>query len=145
MRKGAPPELAEDLVQETMITIWTKAGFYDPAKGSAVTWIFTIARNLRIDRFRRESSVPFSELGDYDTPSDEPASDDILTIKQETERVARALKEIPAEQSQVIMLSFVDDIPQNEIAARLNLPLGTVKSRMRLAYGHLRKALEILN
>lgn len=145
MRKGAPPEMAEDLVQETMISVWTKARLYDPAKGSPITWVFTIARNLRIDRLRRESSIPFSELGDYDAPDDHPAGDDVLASKQEAVNVNAALLRIPPEQKQILMLSFVDDLPQSEIAARLNLPLGTVKSRMRLAYRHLRKSLETLN
>lgn len=145
MRKGAPSELAEDLVQETMISVWTKAGMYDPAKGSPVTWMFTIARNLRIDRLRRESTLPLTELGDYDAPSDEAGSEEILNSKQETGLVAMALAGIPDEQRQILMLSFVDDVPQSEIAVRLNLPLGTVKSRMRLAYGRLRKTLELHN
>jgi RNA polymerase sigma-70 factor, ECF subfamily len=145
IRKGASPELAEDLVQETMISVWRKAGLYDPTKGSVLTWVFTIARNLRIDRIRKESSMPLAELGDYDAPSDDLGSDDVLSRKQESQQVARALAEIPIEQKQVIMLAFVDDISQSEIAERLNLPLGTVKSRMRLAYARLRKSLETLN
>jgi RNA polymerase sigma-70 factor (ECF subfamily) len=145
IRKGASPELAEDLVQETMISVWRKAGLYDPAKGSALTWIFTIARNLRIDRIRKESSMPLSELGDYDAPSDDLGSDDRLAQSQEQQRVAMALAEIPVEQKQVIMLAFVEDISQSEIAERLKLPLGTVKSRMRLAYARLRKSLETYN
>jgi RNA polymerase sigma-70 factor, ECF subfamily len=145
MRKGAPPEMAEDLVQETMISVWTKARLYDPSKGSAITWVFTIARNLRIDRLRRESSVPFSELGDYDAPDGQPASDDVLGSKQDARRVKAALQDIPAEQQQILLLSYVDDLPQSEIATRLNLPLGTVKSRMRLAYRHMRKTLEASN
>lgn len=142
MRKGAAPDAAEDLVQETMINVWTKAGFYDPAKGTVLTWIFTIARNLRIDRIRRETSRPVSELGDFDAPSDEPASEEILLQKDEARSVARALAKIPPEQMEILVLSFIDDVPQAEIARRLRLPLGTVKSRMRLAYGHLRKTLE---
>lgn len=142
IRKGASPEVAEDLVQETMISVWRKAGLYDPAKGSALTWIFTIARNLRIDRIRKESSVPLSELGDYDAPSDDLGGDEIVSRREEAIHVTRALADIPAEQKQVLMLAFVDDISQSEIAARLNLPLGTVKSRMRLAYARLRKTLE---
>jgi RNA polymerase sigma-70 factor (ECF subfamily) len=145
IRKGASPELAEDLVQETMISVWRKAGLYNPAKGSALTWIFTIARNLRIDRIRKESSMPLSELGDYDAPSDDLGSDDRLAQSQEQQRVAMALAEIPVEQKQVIMLAFVEDISQSEIAERLKLPLGTVKSRMRLAYARLRKSLETYN
>jgi RNA polymerase sigma-70 factor (ECF subfamily) len=145
MQKGASPDLAEDLVQETMISVWTKAGLYDPTKGSVLTWVFTIARNLRIDRIRRESSRPLAELGDYDAPSGEPGSDEILARKDEAQCVARALAKIPPEQMEILMLSFVDDVPQSEIARRLNLPLGTVKSRMRLAYNHLRKTLESPN
>ena len=142
IRKGASPDLAEDLVQETMINVWTKAGMYDPSKGTVLTWVFTIARNLRIDRIRRESSRPLAELGDYDAPSDAPDSEEILVRKDEAQCVTRALAGIPAEQKEILLLSFVDDVPQNEIARRLNLPLGTVKSRMRLAYIHLRKTLE---
>jgi RNA polymerase sigma-70 factor (ECF subfamily) len=142
IRKGASPDLAEDLVQETMINVWTKAGMYDPAKGTVLTWVFTIARNLRIDRIRRESSRPLAELGEYDAPSDEPGSEEILARKDEARRVARALAGIAPEQKEILMLSFVDDVPQSEIARRLKLPLGTVKSRMRLAYNHLRKTLE---
>jgi RNA polymerase sigma-70 factor, ECF subfamily len=142
IRKGASPDLAEDLVQETMINVWTKAGMYDPAKGTVLTWVFTVARNLRIDRIRRESSRPLAELGDYDAPSDAPGSEEILARKDEARCVARALTRIPPEQREILMLSFVDDVPQREIARRLNLPLGTVKSRMRLAYNHLRKTLE---
>lgn len=142
IRKGASPDMAEDLVQETMISVWTKAGLYDPSKGSVLTWVFTIARNLRIDRIRKESSRPLAELGDYDAPSDEPGSDEVLARKQEAQTVARALAEIPVEQKAVLLLSFVEDVSQSEIARRLNLPLGTVKSRMRLAYDRLRKSLE---
>ncbi len=145
MRKGASPEQAEDLVQETMILVWTKAGLYDPARGSVSAWVFTIARNLWIDRHRRASLMPLVALGDYDAPSGEPGSDEIVTRKQEAGLVAQALAEIPPEQKETLMLSFVDDLAHNKIALRLNLPLGTVKSRMRLAYGHLRRALEILN
>ena len=142
IRKGATPDQAEDLVQETMINVWTKAGLYDPAKGSVLTWVFTIARNLRIDRIRRDVSRPMAELGDYDAPSDAPGSDEILARKDEAQCVARALSEIAPEQKTILLLSFVDDFSQSEIAQRLNLPLGTVKSRMRLAYIHLRKTLE---
>ena len=116
IRKGASPEVAEDLVQETMISIWRKARMFDSAKGSALTWVFTIARNLRIDRFRKDSTMPLADLGDYDAPSDDMGSDDILSAKQEQKQVARALAEIPPEQKEVVMLAFVDDISQSEIA-----------------------------
>jgi RNA polymerase sigma-70 factor (ECF subfamily) len=142
MRKGASPELAEDLVQETMISVWTKAGLYEAGKGSVTTWIFTIARNLRIDRMRRESTVHLTELGDYDEAADEPGSDELLVRAQEQSLMVNALNVIPEEQKTILMLSYVDDLPQSEIAERLEIPLGTVKSRMRLAYKRLRKVLE---
>jgi RNA polymerase sigma-70 factor, ECF subfamily len=144
MRKGASAELAEDMVQDTMIAVWTKAGLYAPDKGSVVAWMYTIARNLRIDRFRRDSSVSFVDYDDFDGPSGEAGADDLLAARQEGSHVARALASIPEEQKQILILSFVEDVPQSEIALRLDLPLGTVKSRMRLAYGRLRKTLEIL-
>jgi RNA polymerase sigma-70 factor (ECF subfamily) len=142
MRKNASAELAEDLVQEAMIAVWTKAALYEPSKGSVTTWVFTIARNLRIDRIRRDVHMPTTELGDYDEPSDAPEGEELLGRKQEDGLVARALQAIPEEQRQILVLSFVEDMPQSEIATKLSIPLGTVKSRMRLAYGHLRRILE---
>lgn len=142
MRKNASAELAEDLVQEAMIAVWTKAALYEPSKGSVTTWVFTIARNLRIDRIRRDVHMPTTELGDYDEPSEAPEGEELLGRKQEDGLVARALQSIPDEQRQILILSFVEEMPQSEIAAKLAIPLGTVKSRMRLAYGHLRRILE---
>jgi RNA polymerase sigma-70 factor (ECF subfamily) len=142
LRKGVTPEAAEDLVQETMIAVWTKAGLYEAGKGSVTTWIFTIARNLRIDRIRREQTVKLTDLGDYDEPADEPGSDEVLAASQDQALVTKALADIPEEQKQILILSYVDDVPQSEIAERLQLPLGTVKSRMRLAYRRMRKLLE---
>jgi RNA polymerase sigma-70 factor (ECF subfamily) len=142
MRKNASAELAEDLVQEAMIAVWRKAGLYEPTKGSVTTWVFTIARNLRIDRIRRDIHMPMTDLGDYDEPSEAPEGEELLVRKQEDSLVAQALKSIPEEQRQVLLMSFVEDMPQSEIAAKLAIPLGTVKSRMRLAYGHLRRILE---
>lgn len=142
MRKSASAELAEDLVQEALIAVWNKAASYEPSKGAVTTWVFTIARNLRIDRFRRDGNMPMTELGDYDEPSDAPEGEELLGRKQEDRLVARALENIPEEQREILLLSFVEDLPQSEIATRLSIPLGTVKSRMRLAYGHLRRLLE---
>jgi RNA polymerase sigma-70 factor (ECF subfamily) len=142
MRKNTSAELAEDLVQEAMIAVWTKAAMYESSKGSVTTWVFTIARNLRIDRIRRDVHMPTTELGDYDEPSEAPEGEELLGRKQEDGLVARALQSIPEEQRQILVLSFVEEIPQSEIATRLSIPLGTVKSRMRLAYGHLRRILE---
>lgn len=142
MRKGAGAELAEDLVQDTMLAVWTKASFYAPEKGSVTTWIYTIARNLRIDRLRRESSVHFTEIDGFDAPDEGPASDTILIRSEQDRLVSQALALLPAEQKQILMLSYVDDMAQSEISQKLGLPLGTVKSRMRLAYRKLKAILE---
>ena len=145
MRKGASAELAEDLVQETMIAVWLKAALYSPERGAVSTWVFTIARNLRIDRLRRESSAHFTDLEGFDAPSEDMAHDEALNRSQEDAHVARALAQIPAEQRELLILSYVEDVPQSMIAERLKLPLGTVKSRMRLAYRRMRKLLEVVN
>lgn len=144
MRKGAPSEQAEDLVQETMIAVWSKAALYYADRGSVSTWIFTIARNLRIDRLRRERANLYSDMEDFDAPSDDVGQDVALGRLQEDSAVARALAQIPLEQRELLILSYVEDLPQSEIAQRLQIPLGTVKSRMRLAYGRMRKLLETL-
>ena len=145
MRKGASAELAEDLVQETMIAVWSKATLYAPERGAVSTWVFTIARNLRIDRLRRESSAHFTDLEGFDAPSGDVPGDDALNRLQEDSHVARALAQIPAEQRELLILSYVEDVPQSMIAERLKLPLGTVKSRMRLAYRRMRTLLEAVN
>jgi RNA polymerase sigma-70 factor, ECF subfamily len=142
MRKGANPDQAEDLVQETMIAVWNKAALYAPDRGGVSTWIFTIARNLRIDRLRREKSSMFTDLDNYDAESGDTAADDAIGRVQEDAQVAKALAQIPPEQRELLILSYVDDLPQSEIAMRLQIPLGTVKSRMRLAYNRMRKLLE---
>ena len=142
IRKGADQPLAEELVQETMLTVWRKAQLYSTEKGTVTTWIFTIARNLRIDRIRRESSQQFTDLADYDAPSDDPGSDDQVMQMQQQVKVRDALQNLPEEQRQIIHMSYIDDMTQSEIADQLELPLGTVKSRMRLAYRKLRTGLE---
>jgi RNA polymerase sigma-70 factor, ECF subfamily len=128
-----------------MIAVWTKASQYAPERGAASTWVFTIARNLRIDRLRRESSAFFVDLEGFDAPSETSSDDENLNRSQEDDHVSRALDQIPPEQRELLILSYVEDVPQVMIAQRLKLPLGTVKSRMRLAYRRLRKLLEAVN
>jgi RNA polymerase sigma-70 factor, ECF subfamily len=142
MRKGSNAEQAEDLVQEAMIAVWTKAAMFSSDRGSVSTWIFTIARNLRIDRLRREKSQLYTDLEDFDAPDLRTDAEETLGRSQEDNHVAIALAQIPEEQRQLLILSYVEDVPQSEIATRLNIPLGTVKSRMRLGYSRLRKLLE---
>ena len=144
IRQGADAGTAEELAQETLLTVWRKAALYSGEKGSATTWIFTIARNLRIDRLRRE--VPWQELPeghDEEASSDTPP-DEALSEKERGARVQEALGALPPEQQDVVLLSYVEGLSHSEIAERLGLPLGTVKSRMRLAYQKMREAVEDL-
>jgi RNA polymerase sigma-70 factor, ECF subfamily len=142
MRKGSTADQAEDLVQETLIAVWNKAAMFSTDRGSVSTWIFTIARNLRIDRLRRERSQLYTDLEDFDAPDLRDGADEALGRLQEDNHVAMALAQIPEEQRQLLILSYVEDVAQSEIASRLNIPLGTVKSRMRLGYQRMRKILE---
>lgn len=144
MSKGATPELAEDLAQETLINVWRKASLYSSGKGSVSTWVFTIARNLRVDTFRRTRGVKFEEISNFDFTSDEPSGEEIVADVQESVIVADAVEALPAEQREVIQLAFRDGLTHLEIAEKLDLALGTVKSRMRLAYNKLSTALEEL-
>lgn len=144
LRQGADPATAEELAQETLLAVWRKAALYSDEKGSASTWIFTIARNLRIDRLRREVVwQPLPENND-ERPSEDPAPDEEFSERERAERVRAILAELPPEQSEVVKLAFIEGLSHSEIAARLDLPLGTVKSRMRLAYQKVRDALEDL-
>ncbi|HYJ35592.1 MAG TPA: sigma-70 family RNA polymerase sigma factor [Rhizomicrobium sp.] len=139
LRLGAPGPLAEDLAQEALLSLWRKAHLFDPAKASAATWLFTIARNLRIDAIRREKR-PELEPEDF-LPQPEAAADDGLARTDEENRLRASLKHLPADQSQVVELSFFADKPHSEIARQLGIPLGTVKSRLRLALARLKRAL----
>lgn len=144
MRQGADPNTAEELAQETLLTVWRKAELYSGEKGSATTWIFTIARNLRIDRLRREVAwQPLPENND-EQPSDDLPPDEEVSERERRDRVKVVLDSLPEDQSQVVVLSYIEGLSHSEIAERLNLPLGTVKSRMRLAYQKIRDALEDL-
>lgn len=139
LRLGAPPALAEDLAQEALLTLWRKAHLFDPAKASAATWLFTIARNLRIDVIRREKR-PVLDPDDF-LPEAPPAADDGMALAGEEDRLRLALKELPADQIEVVQLSFFADKPHSQIASELGIPLGTVKSRLRLAMARLKRVL----
>jgi len=144
LKLGAGDALAEDLVQETFVSVWRKAGLYSSQRGAASTWIFTIARNLRIDQLRRQSNKPYEDLESLELASDAPLGSALVEQRQVIDRVTLALKNLPAEQQDVVRLSFIHDMPHAQIAESLGVPLGTVKSRLRLAYGRLRPLLEDL-
>jgi RNA polymerase sigma-70 factor (ECF subfamily) len=140
MRSGADAAAAEDFAQEAMLTVWRKAALYDPRQAGASSWIFTIARNLRIDTLRRDRRTP-QEIDPSETP-DAPAQPDFLFDEQDdAERIRKALACLSEDQKRVLHLSFFHDLAHSEISRQLGLPLGTVKSRLRLAIARLRDVL----
>lgn len=141
MARTGSPGSAEELMQETMVAAWNKSAMYDPSKGAASTWIFAIARNLRIDAYRREKHPEFDPDDPAFQPAAEPAADSTLEAEQSAVAVRAALQTLPADQAEVLRLAFFEDNSQSAIAEALNLPLGTVKSRMRLAFAKLRGVL----
>ena len=141
LRGGANPTAAEELAQETMLAVWQKARLFDPARAGASTWIFTIARNLRIDALRRERH-PSDLMPD---PAEEPEApmqaDRVVAMSQQETRIRSALSLLPPEQADVIRKAFFEDKVHAEIEKELGIPLGTVKSRLRLAITRLRTVL----
>lgn len=142
IRSGADADVAEDVVQDVMLTLWRKAGLYAPERSSVSTWIFTIARNLRIDRLRRQSPQAYEDIADLDLEAPDASGEEAVKVRQRDKLVANAMLELPSDQQRVIEMSFVHDMTQADIAKKLGVPLGTVKSRMRLAYIKLRERLE---
>lgn len=140
-KPGTTPNTAEELAQETMLLVWRKAGLFDPARAGAATWIFTIARNLRIDQQRRYR--PADPLPD---PSDEPDrpldGESQLLVNEREEQIRTALSALSPEQATIIRMSFFDETSHADIAHALEIPLGTVKSRVRLAMNRLRTLLD---
>lgn len=139
MRLGAAGAIADDLAQEAMLSVWRRAASYDPAKAKPSTWMFVIARNAWIDRLRREKvELAYAVANPASEISDEEAPDEAVVRADDETRIAAALSLLPEEQQQVVRLSFFEDRPHSEIAETLALPLGTVKSRLRLALIKLR-------
>lgn len=144
MNRGLSVQLADDLQQEVMLGIWEKAHLYKPEKASVSTWIFTIARYKHIDRMRRADRKESKEveLEDPDlTPAETLIADDYLAEQQRKSELQATVARLPAEQQTVIFLSFNYGLTHSEIAERLGLPLGTVKSRIRRAFQRLREGL----
>jgi RNA polymerase sigma-70 factor, ECF subfamily len=132
---------AEDVTQDVMETIWRKAHLYDPHKSAAATWVFRIARNRCIDLRRRSREFSLAAEDFFAIPDPAAGSDDCLDAARREERVRVALDALPQEQFALVRLAFFEGPSQGTIAKRLNLPLGTVKSRLRLAFARLRGVL----
>lgn len=141
LRLGANTGQAEELAQEVMITVWRKAHLFDRAQASVSTWIFRVARNRRIDLLRRQTDASI----DPDEPSLQPApteaADELLTAAEREEHVRAVLQDLPEEQRMLLRQAFYEGLSHRDIAERTGIPLGTVKSRIRLAFAKMRARL----
>jgi RNA polymerase sigma-70 factor (ECF subfamily) len=144
LRSGASEAMAEEIAQETMLTVWRKADLFVSGSHGAAAWIFTIARNLRIDVVRREQRGSASDrVNDNDnTRVVELTPEAQFAAAQSEENVREAMAQLSDEQMHVIELFFFEEKTHSEIAEHLKIPLGTVKSRLRLAIARLRALLE---
>jgi RNA polymerase sigma factor (sigma-70 family) len=136
MKSGAPASVAEECAQDVMATLWQKAHLFDPARASVSTWVYTIARNKRIDALRKDRRA---EPEDIDWgPEPEPDQAEAMEAQEDTDRLGRALASLPQKQRALIERAYYGDLSHSEIAAETGLPLGTIKSRIRLALDKLR-------
>ena len=139
IKTGSSDATAEDCAQDVMATVWRKAAQFDPARASVSTWIFTIARNRRIDLHRRKRPVPEDLPWG---PEPEPDQAEVVALQQESETLGRAIEALPEKQRDLIRRAYFSDLTHSEIAEATGLPLGTIKSRIRLALDRLRHAMD---
>ena len=142
LRLGTDSGAAEELTQEVMVTLWRKAALFDHSKSSVGTWLFRIARNRRIDQIRRSRGETLDEDDPMLLPASLDGPDEIFDARRLEVRMQAALDGLPDEQAQLVRLAFFDSLSHSEIAERTGLPLGTVKSRIRLAFARLRRNFE---
>ena len=140
-RQGTDRDMVDEIVQETMVNVWRKAQQFDPAKASVSTWIFTIARNQRIDLLRK-AYRPAPDMNDPAlVPDPDPRPYEGIAREQEAGRLKMALANLPPEQQEVLQLAFFEEKAHPKVAEELGIPLGTVKSRIRLAMQRIRAEL----
>ncbi|WP_337269387.1 sigma-70 family RNA polymerase sigma factor [Oryzifoliimicrobium ureilyticus] len=142
LRRKMSSSEAEELVQDVMTVVWHKAALYDPARSSLSTWIFRIARNRQIDLARRANTRRLDESDPTLLPLPEESPDDLVSNDERDQRVRMALNELPEEQRNLLRSAFFIGQSHSQIAEETGLPLGTVKSRIRLAFTKLRRILE---
>lgn len=142
MKQGADEALAEEIAQDVMVTLWRKAELFDPSKSSASTWLYRVARNRRIDRLRRQKTAELDPEEPALQPTPLPDVAEEMDARLRGERVRDALAKLSGEQREVVRMAFFSGLSHSEIAEVTGLPLGTVKSRIRLAFSRLRHLIE---
>lgn len=140
IKSGADAAMAEECAQEVLAACWHKARMFDPARASVATWIFTIARNRKIDMLRKQRRPEPEDL--VWGPEEEPDQADVMALQQESEQLGHAIAALPAAQRELIEKAYFGDMSHSEIARQTGLPLGTIKSRIRLALERLRHAMK---
>lgn len=140
INSGADAAMAEECAQEVMTTLWRKAHQFDPSRASVATWIFTIARNRRIDMLRRQNRPEPEDLPWGPEPAPDQA--DVIALQQDSLLLAKALKSLPEQQRDLIEKAYFGNLSQSQIADLTGLPLGTIKSRIRLALERLRHVMK---
>lgn len=142
MRQGLAADQAEDVAQDVMVTLWAKAGLFDPERGTALAWIYSIARNARIERLRKERPHLFTHITDWDAFENAYG---LAAPPAPTETIgglAAAMRKLAVNQSEILEMAYVQGLSQSDMARKLGVPLGTLKSRMRAAQKNLRSLLE---
>lgn len=136
IKSGSNVSMAEECTQDVMVTLWRKADMFDPSRASVATWLFTIARNRRIDLLRKERRPEPEEL--TWGPESDPEPEELLGLQQESTQLVAAMATLPDKQRDLIQKAYFGDLTHAEIASETGLPLGTIKSRIRLALERLR-------
>lgn len=143
MRGGAPAAQAEDVVQDVMLTVWRKAHLFDPERAQVSSWIYQVARNRQIDVIRKEAR-PMPEALKAEEPEHEPDASQVLGLEQETDVLRKALAGLNPAQREMIEKAYIGELSHSDIAEETGLPLGTIKSRIRLGLERLRHELKEL-
>ncbi len=140
MRSGTPAAQAEEIVQDVMLTVWRKAAMFDPHRAQVSAWIYQIARNRQIDIRRKENRPVPEEL--KEDPGTEPDANQILAMEQETGQLKQALAKLNSNQREIIEKAYLGELTHQQISEQTGLPLGTIKSRIRLGLERLRRELK---
>ncbi len=140
MRSGTGSGQAEEIVQDVMLTVWRKAALFDPQRANVSAWIYQIARNRQIDVIRKENRPLPEDLAE--PPGAEPDASQILAVEQETGQLRDALARLKPDQREIIEKAYLGELTHQEISTQTGLPLGTIKSRIRLGLERLRHELK---